>query len=388
MRARWLRGSALAAAVVLTTALVGCGDDDDAPASTGTTAPAAVETTTTVAPATLDDVEVTRAADGSLTISWTATGDVGPVDVRWGTDPDAATTPLTTVDAGATSATVQDPAPGGRAYFRLVAGDVERTVAERRVVLEGVPNFRDLGGYETEDGRHVRWGQLYRSGTLHDLKPADLAVVEQLGIQLVCDLRSDSEVAAKPDPDVSGEALRLAVNDESVDVQAITDAIVAGDLGRLSPTLLLEGMPKIALEHDDGWQTLLERVADPANRPTNVHCTAGKDRAGWASALILRTLGVPEETVMQDYLLSNEYLAASNDKTIAQVRTIVAGVQKVPEDQVDMTNLIALLDVRAEYLQAAFDAVDAKYGSFDAYVTDGLGLTPAQVDALRADMLE
>lgn len=257
------------------------------------------------------------------------------------------------------------------------------------LTLQGGSNFRDLGGYETEDGRHVKWGQVYRSGALGKLTDADLAVLDTIGIKLVCDLRSDSEVAALPDPTVgTAEQIRLSVNDESVDVQAITDAVVAGDLDQLSPTLLEEGMPKIALNFPEQWSELLTRVSDPANRPTNFHCSAGKDRAGWASALVLRSLGVPEETVMEDYLLSNEYLADSNEKTIAQVRTIVAGVQGIPEDQVDMTNLIALLDVRPEYLQAAFDAVDEQYGSFDAYLTDGLGLTQDQIDALRDSLLE
>jgi protein-tyrosine phosphatase len=386
----WRRsmGAGLAVAALATGVLTGCGDDDDPAASTGTTtAPTIEATTTTLAPTSFETASVTRAADGSLTIAWALDGSTEPVDVLWGSDPAAIDTALSTVD-GAASTTLPDPAPGGRAYFKLVAGDAEVTVAERRVPLEGVPNFRDIGGYETADGRHVKWGQLFRSGALYDLKPADLAVVETLGIQLVCDLRSDSEVTAKPDPTVSTEAIRLAVNDESVNVQAITDAIVAGDLDQLSPTLLRDGMPNIALNFTDGWKTLIERVSDPVNRPTNLHCTAGKDRAGWASAVVLRALGVPEETVMQDYLLSNDNLAASNAKTIAQVRGIVAGVQKVPEDQVDMTNLIALLDVREDYLQAAFDAVDEKFGSFAAYLTDGLGLTEAEIEAFRNSMLE
>jgi protein-tyrosine phosphatase len=384
----WRRsGSTLVLAAALSASLlVGCGDDDEAPASSGTTAaPVAASTTTTAAPAGFDSAVVERGADGALTISWE--GDVGPVDVSWSTDPETFTNTLETVTSGST-VTVADPAPGARAFFRLDSGDATITVAERRLPLEGVPNFRDVGGYETEDGRHVSWGQLYRSGALFDLTPEDLAVVETIGIKLVCDLRSDSEVEEEPDPSVSDEAIRLAVNDESVDVQAITDAILAGDLGQLSPTLLQDGMPNIALNFTDGWRMLIDRLSDVENRPTNLHCTAGKDRAGWASAMVLRTLGVPEETVMQDYLLSNDNLAASNAKTIAQVRTIVAGVQKVPEDQVDMTNLIALLEVRPEYLQAAFDAVDEKFGSFDGYLTDGLGLTQAEIDAFRDSMLE
>jgi protein-tyrosine phosphatase len=371
------RCAALAAALVLGL-LPACSDDDGG---------AAGGTTTTVASATFTDAEVVREDDGSLTLSWAIDGGAGPVTVSWGTDPDAIDQTATTVE-DASTVTVDDPAPGGRAYFRLESGGGGITVAERRIPLEGGPNFRDLGGYVTEDGRRVRWGQVFRSGALVDLTPADLETVDRLGISLVCDLRSDSEVEAEPDPDIGAEALRLAVTDESTDVQAITDAVLAGDLDSISPDLLLEGMPVIATEFPESWSSLIERLSDEASRPTNVHCTAGKDRAGWASALVLRALGVPEETVMEDYLLSNDLLAESNAATIAQVRTIVAGVQGVPEDQVDMSNLEALLDVRPEYLQAAFDAVDEQYGDFETYLTDGLGLSEETLTAFRDGLLE
>jgi protein-tyrosine phosphatase len=362
-----------------------------APGATTTAPPTTlVPPTTLAATPAITDAEVTRSADGSqLTISWVATTSA-PVDVRWGPTPDAIDQPVAGLRGYVgSSATIPDPAPGARAFFRIAAGDGGVTVAERRVVLEGQPNFRDLGGYVTADGRSVKWGQIYRSGELGKLTEADLAVIDRIGIALVCDLRSDSEVAALPDPaGAADEQLRLAVNDESVDVAAITAAITAGDLSSLSPTLLLDGMPKVALDFTANWRDLLLRISDPTNRPTNFHCTAGKDRAGWASAMVLRALGVPEETVMADYLLSNDYRAEANAATIAQVRTLVAAVNGVPEDEVDMSNLVALLDVRPEYLQAAFDAVDAAYGSFDAYLTDGLGLTAADVTALRDGLLE
>lgn len=429
-RARGATGRRLLAGLAVAAALTAaaCGGDDgeandgdastSAPATTTSASTAAATTiaidgdattiapdpgvtttappTTLVAPTTLaatpviGDAAVTRSDDGTqLTLSWTLTG-ATPDDVAiiWGPSPDAILTYVTEPITG-NSVTIADPAPGGRAFFIIGAGDAAVTVAERRVPLEGQPNFRDLGGYATADGRHVKWGQVYRSGELGKLTEADLATLDQIGIALVCDLRSDSEVTALPDPAAAAEEqIRLAVNDESVDVAKITAAITAGDLSSLSPTLLLDGMPKIATDFTDNWTQLLLRISDPANRPTNFHCTAGKDRAGWASAVVLRALGVPEETVMEDYLLSNEYRAAANAATIAQVRTLVAGVQGVPEDQVDMSNLEALLEVRPEYLQAAFDAVDEKFGSFDAYLTDGLGLTEAQIAALRDSMLE
>jgi protein-tyrosine phosphatase len=359
--------------------LTGCGDDSTSTSGDAATTTAAAEV------AAFTAAEVTR-EDGSLTITW-ETEATEPVDVLWGADPGAIDAPLTTVE-GQTTVTVDDPAAGGRAYFRLRSGDAAVTVAERRVPLEGAPNFRDLGGYETEDGRHVRWGQVFRSGALADLTPADLETVDALGINLVCDLRSDSEVEEEPDPDVAPEAVRLPIIDEATDVEAITDAVLAGDLDAIDPDLLLEGMPGIATEFPDEWRTLIQRLSEEASRPTNLHCTAGKDRAGWASALVLRTLGVPEDVVMEDYLLSQQYLAESNEETLATVRGIVAGVQGVPEDEVDMSTLEALLTVEPEYLQAAFDAVAEQYGDWDTYLTENLGLTPDEIEAFREQLLQ
>jgi protein-tyrosine phosphatase len=370
----------------------GAGDDGPGttvlgPATTTTVLPTTTAAESTATTGTVTDAEVVRLDDGALLVRWTGSG---PITLRLGSDGTEFPEFLGTFD---TSATGDGEFPlgelRGRAYVRVEAVDgTTRIAAERRVPMVGALNFRDLGGYQTVDGRRVRWGQVFRSGALADLTDDDLDTAVALGIKLVCDLRSDGEVAVKPDPTLGDEQIRLAVSDDSVDVQAITDAVLAGDLDAISPNLLLDGMPRIATEFDELWSDLLRRLTDPANRPTNVHCSAGKDRAGWASALVLRALGVPEETVMADYLLSNEYLAEENARRVDQVRTVVAGVRGVPEDEVDLTNLVAVLDVRAEYLRAAFDAVESKYGSFDAYLNDGLGLTDDDLTALRDSLLE
>lgn len=374
MRRTWM------ALVLVGGLLAGCGDDGGGSAATTTAeAPAAA--------ARFTEATIERGENDELTVTWTLEGGEGPVEVSWGTDGDGDDETLTSLAEGSTI-TFDDPSPGTRNFYRLTAGDAAIVVAERRVELEGAPNFRDLGGYETEDGRRVRWGELYRSGALADLTPADINTIDDMGVELVCDLRSDGEVEEDPDPELAGtESVRLPVLDESTDVQAITEAILAGDLSDLSPELLVEGMPVIATEFPESWRTMLERLADDASRPTVVHCTAGKDRAGWASALVLRALGVPEETVMEDYLLSNEYLAESNAATLDQVRPIVAGAQGIPEDEVDLSNLEAVLTVRPEYLQAAFDAVEEQYGDFETYLTEGLGVDQATLDALREQLL-
>ncbi len=129
----------------------------------------------------------------------------------------------------------------------------------------------------------------------------------------------------------------------------------------------------------------MQRIVDPASWPTNLHCTAGKDRAGWGSALTLLALGVPAETVMEDYLLSDEYRAEENAATIEQVRAAVAAVQGVEASAITNTDLepiIALLEVRPEYLQAALDTVETEFGGLDAYLADGLGLTAEQLEDL------
>jgi protein-tyrosine phosphatase len=124
------------------------------------------------------------------------------------------------------------------------------------------------------------------------------------------------------------------------------------------------------------YKALFERLADPKMLPATFHCTAGKDRTGWAQAVFLSIMGVPRDVIMRDYLLSNEYLKAKNDKMLAMLK-----------GRIDPALLEPLLGVRPEYLQAGFDAVDRDYGSMDHYVRDGLGLSDATIQALRTEFL-
>ena len=119
---------------------------------------------------------------------------------------------------------------------------------------------------------------------------------------------------------------------------------------------------------------------DPAALPANLHCTAGKDRAGLGAALVLLTLGVPEKTVMQDFLLSNQYRAAANEKSLAQLTPLL--------DPSELEVMRSLLEVRPEYLQSALDAMKQRYGSVDAYLRKGLGITPRERAAFQQRMLD
>ncbi len=240
---------------------------------------------------------------------------------------------------------------------------------ERRVALEGQSNFRDLGGYETIDGRRVKRGVLYRSGELGRLTDDDVRVVERLGLRFVCDLRSRGEADEHVSRVVAGAVVeRLPLSDDGPDEGEIAARIAQGDSTVIRPDMLIEGNRAFVLRHAERFAQMMRWIMDPARRPALVHCTAGKDRAGFAAAVILWTLGVPDEIVREDYLASNEYRAADTERALAAVGALGHDVELMR----------TILEVRPEYLDAAVDAMVEGYGSIDAYLRDGLGITDAQ----------
>jgi protein-tyrosine phosphatase len=333
----------------------------------------------------ITEVGAERTDSGQYAITWSTAPGARVTSVRWGPTPGEIDAVLVDdVAKGTTEVVVDDPSPGARPYFELRTADgARRTVAERRIALEGEPNFRDLGGYETKDGRVVRWGQLYRSGELAKLTDADLATVDELGIKLVCDLRAPGEVAIGPDRLPAGvETVSIPITDDSQDPVAIRNAVLAGDVSALGAPgeLLTDANAKFVTEHSDAYTTLMERVMEPAALPTNIHCTAGKDRAGVGAALVLLTLGVPEKTVMEDFLLTNGYRAASNANTLKSLSALL--------DPQEVEVMRGILEVRPEYLQAALDTMKDEYGSVDGYLRKGLGITPKERARFQRLMLD
>jgi protein-tyrosine phosphatase len=258
-------------------------------------------------------------------------------------------------------------------------------VRRRHLGLEGAPNFRDLGGYETEDGHSVRWGLFYRSDNLAHLTDADLEKVAALGIRLVCDFRGPDERAEEPDrlPAIDPPAVaELEIVDASFSATALRERISSGDLDTLDlRQLLIEANRLFAGRFAPQYADMFERITRPENLPALVHCTAGKDRAGFASALILRTLGVPMETVTEDFLLTNHYTAAKIEHTLLLLRVFSLF-------RTDPERVRPVLGVEPAYLEAAFAEIDARYGSFDRYRREALGLDDAELASFRELGLE
>ena len=266
----------------------------------------------------------------------------------------------------------------------LYAGMPEH-VKRRHVALEGAQNFRDLGGYATEDGHTVRWGLLYRSDNLSQLTDADLDKVHELGIKLVCDFRSAEEKAEEPDrlpaqdPPTVAE---LPIFDESFSPAEFREKLTSGDLGDLDLRQALTDANRLFATRFAGqYKAMFERITQPEYLPAVVHCTAGKDRAGFASAVTLRTLGVPEETVYEDFLLTNHYTARKIERMLWTIRLF--SLFRVDPEQVR-----PVLSVERGYLAAAFDEIAKDYGSFDAYRREALGMDDAKTAAFRQLALE
>jgi protein-tyrosine phosphatase len=270
---------------------------------------------------------------------------------------------------------------------------------ERSLRLVGAPNTRDLGGLTTADGRRVRPGALVRAGALGRVTDDDLPVLAKLGLACRIDLRHDAEIAhAPPDrlPEPVPRPVRLPVFDPSY--PAFTHVLAL--LGQLGPAdgggptdgdgsaVLTDSPAAMAAIYQ--WFVSGERasasfaaavraVAEPANLPVLFHCSAGKDRTGWLTVILLTALGVDRATIREDYLRTNTDNAA--------LQQVLVDLMVARRPEVDVAVIRPMLEARPEYLDAGYAEVERRYGSFDAYLRTGLGLDDRVLTALRTQLL-
>lgn len=262
------------------------------------------------------------------------------------------------------------------------------TVDERQVLLEGGPNFRDLGGYRTGDGRMVRTGMIYRSGELSELTDADLEKLHQLRIRTVVDFRSAYEVETRGPDRLPEGARSVALAIDPGDLNSVLqEALSTGDFSALPPDYLTQVNRQLIAQHTAQYSQLLQLLLEPGNTPLVLHCTHGKDRAGIGSAIVLMALGAPVETAREDYLLSNVYREELNRSDLQKIREGMARARDVDPDEIDLSNVEALYFLDGAYFDAAIDEMEERYGSVEGYIRDGLGIKDGQIAQLRERML-
>lgn len=244
----------------------------------------------------------------------------------------------------------------------------------RIVLLESVPNFRDLGGYPTMDGRYVRRGLLYRSGALADLSERDIAKLRELGIKLICDLRTDLEAHEAPDTALDGVTLwRLPVIQQ--EESAVKARTFLFDRHRLDQ-VMIQTYQTFVREKAPIFGAAIARFADPANLPAIFHCSAGKDRTGILAALLLSALGVSEELIIADYTLSNFYYDAFRKSLEPQAHRLRAL-------HLTLDDLQPMLVSDPAYLEAALKAIRDECGSVETYLVQRAGVSPETLARLR-----
>ncbi|QMU67000.1 tyrosine-protein phosphatase [Streptacidiphilus sp. P02-A3a] len=283
----------------------------------------------------------------------------------------------------------------------------------RSLGLHGAANARDLGGYRTVDGRTVRAGVALRGDALHRLTDDDLAVVADLGIRQVVDLRGLNEVQENGSDRLPGltpaEIARVELSDGVTsigsgpirlvhlpvysaehDIYVDLRDVLAGQDPAAQHALLGDGGGERIMSEMYRWfvtdpvirsrfAETVRLLADPDGTPLLFHCTAGKDRTGWAAAIVLTALGVDRDTVYRDYLLTNERSASTIERIMEMFTR-----RRVLEDP---SLMIPVIRAEAGYLDAAFAAVAEGWADFDDFLAEGLGLDAGTLASLRRNLL-
>lgn len=328
---------------------------------------------------------------GVYRIDFQAPAGAMPVEVfvsSWADHIDSAEATLT---IRKTPADVSVPERSGRVYFHLKpAAGATRVVSIRRLPLEGAKNFRDLGGYRTSDGSYVRWGLVYRSGHLVNLTARDSGYLSSLGIRLVCDVRSEGERARARDHWPGNTPSGSAGEFFSVPIGSnLISSPTADDLKRRVAAINAETKESAraydyAIQYAAQYGKILQRIA-AGDLPAVTHCTAGKDRTGVFSAILLTALGVPRSTVVQDYMLSNQFLLAPDaiENTAGDLQ-LGFGLP----DRPDLATVRTIMTSKPETLEATLDKIDQTYGSFANYLREAAKLSDSDLAKIRQRLLE
>jgi protein-tyrosine phosphatase len=252
------------------------------------------------------------------------------------------------------------------------------------VTLSGASNFRSLGGMRTAGGRALRENALLRADRLSALSADDWSVLASIGVSTICDLRSlaerelhptrvpkhlstrDVSLAVDADLRVNSEFMQLMKADPSPQgAERVMQAIYRQLPQRMAPRI--KSLIGLLLEN---------------RGPLLVHCTAGKDRTGFAIAVLLTVLGMPWETVTADYLLSRRWAGSVTHRP-----TLTRRFKGLVPNEAMPEVLDAVLDARQNYLDAAWEVVATQYGGIDGYLESGIGVSALVVDQLRDTLL-
>jgi len=287
------------------------------------------------------------------------------------------------------SAEIADPCPGDRCYFHIMQGSWYCGAALRSLEVSGVKNARELGYYETADGKaFVRPGVFFRTGQLSSLDESGIGFFEKCGLRMTFDLRSDGEAEGTEDPEMQGvlrehcSAMPALASPSSV---ALTTLTTEGFL--LSPKELLQAefrsveqsYPELPFDNE-AYRRLFGRIKE-GYVPCVFHCAAGKDRTGLAAVMLLIMLGVSQEEAIADYLLTNDFRRNEFDAAVEN------HMHKAEDKETFLAACRYLYTVNEKNMRAALKNITDRFGSFEAFFEKDLGITARDIAAMREKYL-
>ncbi|MDF1692289.1 MAG: tyrosine-protein phosphatase [Zhongshania sp.] len=260
--------------------------------------------------------------------------------------------------------------------------------SSRLLALEGGSNFRDLGGYTTADNKTVRSGVLFRSGTMSSLTSADEKTLNKRHFKTVVDLRSQEELALYPNRWVSHNPSISYINHP----YSVAEMKLNAPEGKNKPIGIEGFYGNISELYQPQMKMYFQELLNN-NTPLVVNCSAGQDRTGFASALLLSALGVPRETIAQDYLLSTQYRRPAVERgdvdLEAAAKTNAFAKMMLHYNKKESKGPMPLITADGTpFINIAFAHIEQKYGSVENYLDQALAVDATEINKLKALYLQ
>jgi len=354
------------AVAALSLIIVSCSDDDDKKTPTPDPDPDVEELT-----AHFSGTDVFGEGMVSITRDKTTKATTLNVDVsgEWklyaGSTVDAIDFETPIVSGSSTGEYEVKVSDSSRSYFQFISTDGDAILSERHLPMTGGYNFRDLGGFKTKEGKFVKWGKVFRSDDLSAaLTDGDREYLSSIPLKTIVDFRWDDEKEA--DPDVAPASVEyvyeLPLDPGNLASMSVME-ILSSSVERLD-SIMKEVNRELVTKSEsiEKYTEFFKLLQSEQYTPLMFHCSAGKDRTGMGAYLFLSSLGVDEETIIEDYLFSNECLQDKYESKYGK-----EAFEKYPQ-------LNVLTGVKREYLQTAIDEINENYGSVENYLTNALGV--------------